>query len=74
VFGGAIKAALPPRVHYIDFLMPGIVVQTVVFGSTQTGVGLAETAEFKILPHGSRWLGICSLWVGRRESRRWKES
>jgi ABC-2 type transport system permease protein/oleandomycin transport system permease protein len=42
VFGGAIKAALPPRVHYIDFLMPGIVVQTVVFGSTQTGVGLAE--------------------------------
>ena len=42
VFGGAIKGALPPRVHYIDFLMPGIVVQTVVFGSTQTGVGLAE--------------------------------
>jgi len=42
VFGGAIKSALPPGVHYIDFLMPGIVVQTVVFGSTQTGVGLAE--------------------------------
>ena len=42
VFGGAIKGALPPKVHYIDFLMPGIVVQTVVFGSTQTGVGLAE--------------------------------
>jgi len=42
VFGGAIKGALPPRVHYIDFLMPGIVVQTVVFGATQTGVGLAE--------------------------------
>ncbi|HMC41693.1 MAG TPA: ABC transporter permease [Acidimicrobiales bacterium] len=42
VFGGAIKAALPRGVHYIDFLMPGIVVQTVVFGSTQTGVGLAD--------------------------------
>jgi ABC-2 type transport system permease protein len=41
VFGGAIKG-LPPGVKYIDFLMSGIFVQTVVFGSTQTGVGLAE--------------------------------
>lgn len=39
VFGGAIKV---PRGSYIDFLMPGIFVQTVIFGSTQTGVGLAE--------------------------------
>ena len=39
VFGGAIKI---PGVAYIDFLMPGIFVQTVVFGSTQTGVALAE--------------------------------
>jgi ABC-2 type transport system permease protein len=28
--------------NYIDFLMAGILVQTVIFGSTQTGVGLAE--------------------------------
>jgi ABC transporter DrrB family efflux protein len=42
VFGGAVKGALPPGVKYVDFLMPGIFVQTVVFGSTQTGVGLAE--------------------------------
>jgi ABC transporter DrrB family efflux protein len=41
VFGGAIS--LPVRgISYVDFLMPGIFVQTVVFGSTQTGVGLAE--------------------------------
>jgi ABC transporter DrrB family efflux protein len=39
VFGGAIHT---PGVNYKDFLMPGIFVQTVVFGSTQTGVALAE--------------------------------
>ncbi len=39
VFGGAIPI---PGIDYKDFLMPGIFVQTVIFGSTQTGVGLAE--------------------------------
>jgi ABC-2 type transport system permease protein len=39
VFGGAIHV---PGVAYIDYLMPGIFVQTVVFGSLTTGVGLAE--------------------------------
>jgi len=42
VFGGAIKGALPPGVKYIDFLMAGIFVQTVIFGSVQTGVGLSD--------------------------------
>src|SRR4051812_24443291 len=42
VFGGAIEAALPPGTHYIDFLMAGIFVQAVIFGSMQTGVGLAD--------------------------------
>ena len=42
VFGGAIEGTLPPGVEYIDFLMAGILVQTVLFGSTQTGVGLAD--------------------------------
>jgi ABC-2 type transport system permease protein/oleandomycin transport system permease protein len=42
VFGGAVKGSLPPHTKYVNFLMPGIVVQTVVFGSSQTGVGLAE--------------------------------
>jgi ABC transporter DrrB family efflux protein len=40
VFGGAID--VPGPLPYVDFLMPGIFIQTVVFGSTQTGVGLAE--------------------------------
>jgi ABC-2 type transport system permease protein/oleandomycin transport system permease protein len=42
VFGGAVKGALPPHTKYVNFLMPGIFVQTVIFGSSQTGVGLAE--------------------------------
>jgi ABC transporter DrrB family efflux protein len=43
VFGGAVR--IPAPVPYVDFLMPGIFVQTVVFGSTQTGVGLAEDLQ-----------------------------
>jgi ABC transporter DrrB family efflux protein len=39
VFGGAIT--VPGRVPYVDFLMPGIFVQTVVFGSIATAIGLA---------------------------------
>lgn len=39
VFGGAIKT---PGVNYINFLIPGILVQAVIFGATQTGIGLAE--------------------------------
>jgi ABC-2 type transport system permease protein/oleandomycin transport system permease protein len=39
VFGGSIHIA---HVRYVDYLVPGIIVQTVVFGSTSTAVGLAE--------------------------------
>ncbi len=42
VFGGAIRV---PGVPYVDFLMPGIFVQTVVFGSLTTGVGLADDLQ-----------------------------
>lgn len=42
VFGGAIGSTLPPGVPYIDFLLPGLLVQTTMFGATMTGVGLAE--------------------------------
>jgi ABC-2 type transport system permease protein len=42
VFGGAVKKALPPGIPYVDFLMPGIFVQTAIFTATQTGVGLAD--------------------------------
>ena len=39
VFGGAIDTG---PIDYIDFLLPGILVQSVLFESTQTGVGLAD--------------------------------
>lgn len=39
VFQGAIHT---PGVRYIDYLMPGILVLAVAFGSPNTGVGLAE--------------------------------
>ncbi len=41
VFGGALAASLPPGVPYVDYLMPGIFVQTVVFGAIATAIGLA---------------------------------
>jgi ABC-2 type transport system permease protein/oleandomycin transport system permease protein len=42
VFGGALQ--LPPEYsgNYSNFLLPGIFVQTVAFGSTQTAIALAE--------------------------------
>ena len=39
VFGGAIKT---PGLDYVDFLIPGIIVQTMVFGGFVTALGLAE--------------------------------
>jgi len=39
VFGGAVRIS---GGSYKDFLLPGILVQTVIFGSTQTGIGLAD--------------------------------
>jgi ABC-2 type transport system permease protein len=57
VFGGAIPT---PGYHYVQFLMPGIFVQTVAFGSIGTSIGLAEDLQkglierFRALPM-SRW-------------------
>lgn len=45
VFGGAIEQALPRSIPYVDFLMPGIFVQTAIFAALQTGVGLAEDLQ-----------------------------
>ncbi|UCC17979.1 MAG: ABC transporter permease [Dehalococcoidales bacterium] len=39
VFGGAIQTG---GVAYIQYFLPGFLVQSVVFGSTQTSIGLAE--------------------------------
>ena len=45
VFGGSFELILPPGVPYVDFLMPGIFVQTAIFAATQTGVGLADDLQ-----------------------------
>lgn len=42
VFGGAISV---PGHSYVDFLMPGIFVQTVAFGAVGTAIGLAEDLQ-----------------------------
>jgi ABC-2 type transport system permease protein/oleandomycin transport system permease protein len=43
VFGGAIT--IPGVPHYVDYLMPGVFAQTVVFGSINTGVALADDLQ-----------------------------
>ena len=42
VFGGAIET---PGFDYVDFLMPGIIVQTMAFGGFVTALGLAEDLQ-----------------------------
>jgi ABC transporter DrrB family efflux protein len=46
VFGGAIPI---PGISYVNYLMPGIFVQTVLFGAVSTGVGLAEDMKSGII-------------------------
>ena len=46
VFGGAVKV---PGVRYVDFLMPGIFIQTTVFGAIGTAVGLATDLKSGLL-------------------------
>jgi ABC transporter DrrB family efflux protein len=53
ILGGSIVIL---GVRYVDFLVPGIVVQSIAFGATQTGVGLASDVNqgisdrFRALP------------------------
>jgi ABC transporter DrrB family efflux protein len=46
VFGGAIKTT---GMSYVDYLIPGIIVQTVVFGATSTAVGLSQDMTLGII-------------------------
>jgi ABC transporter DrrB family efflux protein len=46
VFGGAIHV---PGVNYVDYLMPGIFVQTSVFGAIGTAIGLAADVKSGLL-------------------------
>ena len=45
VFGGAVKSSLPAGVTYVDFLLPGIFVQSATFRASQTAVGLSQDLE-----------------------------
>ncbi|MCW2813379.1 MAG: drrB [Nocardioides sp.] len=67
VFGGAIEP--PGAVNYKEFLIAGIFAQTVVFGATFTGAGLAEDMQkgiidrFRSLP-----MSRTAVLVGRTTS------
>lgn len=49
VFGGAISKSLPHGVSYLNFLMAGIIVQTVAFGSTTTAVAVCNDLQKGIM-------------------------
>ncbi len=45
VFGGAVSLALPEGVSYLSYLMAGIIVQTVAFGSTTTAIAICNDLQ-----------------------------
>lgn len=45
VFGPSISKALPEGVSYLNFLMAGIIVQTVAFGSTTTAIAICNDLQ-----------------------------
>lgn len=45
VFGGAIGVSLPEGTSYLNYLMAGIIVQTVAFGSTTTAISVANDLQ-----------------------------
>jgi ABC-2 type transport system permease protein len=45
VFGGAISPGLPQGINYLDFLMAGIIVQTISFGSTTTAIAVCNDLQ-----------------------------
>ncbi len=56
VFGGAIQIHGIAQGQYVDYLIPGILVQTCIFGAISTAIGLAEDLQkglierFRALP------------------------
>ena len=80
VFGGAIQT---PGFDYVDFLMPGIIVQSIAFGGFVTALGLAEDVKkglidrFRSLPMsraavltGRTLADVARTSVARRAARR----
>src|SRR3954451_3801572 len=66
VFGGAIQT---PGFDYVDFLMPGIIVQSIAFGGFVTALGLTEDVHkglidrFRSLP-----MSRAAVLLGRTSS------
>src|SRR5438876_9019111 len=66
VFGGAVRGSLPGGVKYVDFLLPGIFVQSVAFRATQTAIGLAEDLERGVVDRfGSMPMARSAVLLGR---------
>jgi ABC transporter DrrB family efflux protein len=49
VFGGAISHSLPPGVSYINYLLPGILVQSVTFRASMTAIGLSDDMKLGVI-------------------------
>jgi ABC-2 type transport system permease protein len=45
VFGASISKALPPGIGYLNYLMAGIIVQTVAFGSSTTAISICDDLQ-----------------------------
>jgi ABC transporter DrrB family efflux protein len=66
VFSGAIGKALPPGISYVDYLLPGIFVQSVTFRASQTAVGLSEDLRRGVIDRfRSMPMGRSAVLVGR---------
>ena len=66
VFSGAIGKALPPGVSYADYLLPGILVQSVTFRASNTAVGLSEDLRRGVIDRfRSMPMGRSAVLLGR---------
>jgi ABC transporter DrrB family efflux protein len=66
VFGGAVSRSLPPGVTYVDYLLPGIFVQSVTFRASQTAVGLSEDLRRGVIDRfRSMPMGRSAVLLGR---------
>jgi len=60
VFGGAVGLALPPGVTYVDYLLPGIFVQSATFRASNTAVGSSPSSPWSsAAPRPRRRPGPC---------------
>lgn len=65
VFGGGVSKSLPPGVNYVDHLMPGIFVQTVVFGAIAAAIGSATDMKSGLMERLLRFADVPSRVVDR---------